>query len=630
MITNSLGIIALVLATILIVPMVCRKIRIPAIVGFILVGILVGPYGLHLLDSSSAIQTLGKIGMLYIMAQAGIEVDINDFRQQRTRSAIFGFYSFLFPFMLGLFTSRLFGYDWITCTLLGAMYGSHTLMTYPIVSRYGVQKNEAANIAVGGTMLTITLSLLVLAIVRNTISDAESQVSAWIAVGKIVFALAVIVGLFPWIAQQFFKRWSDSTGGFLIVLTMIVVSALLADWSGLEGILGAFVCGAALNKLVPNRSPVMQRFNFLGNTLFVPLFLLGVGMMIDVSLLWSGWTTILIAVVMIATKLAGKWLASWLAQVSFRLQGTERQLMFGLTHATAAGTLAIVTIGYEMGVFNAEILNAAVIMILALCSSASFITEYAAKQLALQEEARLESEKPNNEWLLMTVAENRHYELRELGELSELHDPELSSESDWTEATRLVNSQSKASLIYHPAQPLNTISRILVAVPRYAEKEHDFITCFGLIRRLSSQIGAKVVFYTNEDTQKALQAFCRRKGKYLRASYREMENWEDVLMIAKQMQADDMIVMINARPSTPSFNPLFEQVPHMLTTFFSDHSYIVVYPEQETGAAIPDILTGDTTQASRTWKIVSALKRAVLSFQQRAPIDRTASRKKDI
>ena len=156
-----------------------------------------------------------------------------------------------------------------------------------------------------------------------------------------------------------------------------------------------------------------------------------------------------------------------------------------------------------------------------------------------------------------------------------------------------------------------------MAVPRYAEKEHDFISCFGLIRRLSSQIGARVIFYTNHDTQRALQAFCHRKGKFLRASYREMEDWEDVLMIAKQMAPDDMIVLINARPSTPSYNPLFDTVPDVLERFFKDHSWMVVYPEQETGAAVPDLLTGDTPQASRTWKIVSAIKRAVLSFQQR-------------
>ena len=611
MITNPFAIFALVLATILLVPMICRKIRIPSIVGFIVVGMIVGTHGFGLLAGGTVIQTLGKIGMLYIMLQAGIEVDVNDFRQQRSRAIIYGFYSFILPFALGLLTSRLLGYGWDTCALLGAMYGSHTLMTYPIVSRYGVQKNAAVNIAIGGTMLTITLALLVLAYLKS------DHLNTWHTIGRIALTLGVITLVFPWLAQRFFKRWSDATSGFLIVMTMMVVSAWMADWSGLEGILGAFICGVVLNRLVPNLSPVMQRINFVGNNIFVPLFLIGVGMMIDISVLWDGWTTIIVAVVMIATKLLSKWLAAWLAQISFGLQSTERQLIFGLTHATAAGTLAIVTIGYETGIFEPVILNATVLMILVLCTSASFITEYAAKRLALQEEARLEADKADNSWLMLTVAENRHYELQELSELGELHEPDFASESDWTEAKKLINSQRKAAIVYHPSQPINTINRLLVAVPRYAEKEHDFITCFGLVRRLSSQLGAKVVFYTNEDTQRALHAFCRRKGKYLRASYREMENWEDVLMIAKQMMPDDMVVLINARPSTPSYNPLFEQVPTMLERFFSDHSYIVVYPEQETGSAIPDMMSGDTPQASKTWKVVSWLKQKILSFQQR-------------
>lgn len=616
MITNPYAIFALILATILLVPIICRKIRIPSIVGFIVVGIMAGSHGFGWLGGVETIQTLGKIGMLYIMLQAGIEVDTNDFRQQRSRSILYGLYSFLVPFVLGIGSSLLLGFNVTTSILMGAMYGSHTLMTYPIVSRYGVQKNAAVNLSIGGTMIAITLSLLVLAFLKSKYIDAD-PISTWGLLGRIALTLGIILLVFPWIAQRFFKRWSDATSGFLIVMTMMVVSAWLADWSGLEGILGAFICGAALNRLVPNLSPVMQRINFVGNNLFVPLFLIGVGMMIDVHVLWSDWTTIIIAVVMIATKLSSKWLAAWLAQVSFGLQGTERQLIFGLTHATAAGTLAIVTIGYKTVVFGDEILNATVLMILVLCTSASFITEYAAKRLALQEEARLEADKADNSWLMLTVAENRHYELQELSELGELHDADFASESDWSEAKKLINSQHKAAIVYHPSQPLNTINRLLVAVPRYAEKEHDFISCFGLVRRLSSQLGAKVVFYTNEDTQRALQAFCRRKGKYLRASYREMENWEDVLMIAKQMAPDDMIVLINARPSTPSYNPLFEQVPKMLDKFFSGHSYMLVYPEQEIGADVPDILTGDQTQASLTWKIVSAMKKKVLSFQQR-------------
>lgn len=618
MITNALAIIAIILATILCVPMVCRKMRIPSIVGFILVGIVVGPFGFNLISGGNAIQTLGKIGMLYIMLQAGIEVDINDFRQQRKHAIIYGFYAFIFPFALGLVTSRLLGFNWVTSSLMGAMYGSHTLMTYPIVSRYGVQKNAAANIAIGGTMLTISLSLLVLAYLKSNFVYQDAITTGGLVM-RAVATLAIIAIVFPWLAQRYFKRWTDPTSGFLVVMTMMVVSALLADWAGLEGILGAFICGVALNRLVPNLGPVMMRINFVGNNIFVPLFLIGVGMMIDISLLWESWATIIIALVMIATKLAGKWIAAWLAQKRFDLQAAERQLMFGLTHATAAGTLAIVTIGYETGIFNAEILNAAVLMILVLCTSASFITEYAAKQLALQEAARLEADKMDDSWQVMSIGENRHFELKELSELAELHDADLSSESDWTEALNHINRQRKASIIYHPNQPINTINRLLVAVPRYAEKEHDFISCFGLVRRLSSQIGARVIFFTNEDTQKVLQAFCRRKGKYLRASYREMENWEDALMLAKQMVPDDMIVFINARPSTPSYNPLFEQVPKSLDRFFSDHSYLVVYPEQETGAAIPDIMTGDTPQASLTWKMIGWIKKQILAFQQRPP-----------
>ena len=285
MITNPFAIFALILAAILLVPMVCRKIRIPSIVGFIVVGIMAGTHGFGWLGGVETIQTLGKIGMLYIMLQAGIEVDVNDFRQQRSRSVLYGLYSFLVPFVLGIGTSLLLGFSWTTSILMGAMYGSHTLMTYPIVSRYGVQKNAAVNIAIGGSMLTITLSLLVLAFLK------ANPEGTWSVIGRIVVTLGVITLVFPWLAQQFFKRWSDATSGFLIVMTMMVVSAWLADWSGLEGILGAFICGVSLNRLVPNLSPVMQRINFVGNNLFVPLFLIGVGMMINVSLLWSSWTT---------------------------------------------------------------------------------------------------------------------------------------------------------------------------------------------------------------------------------------------------------------------------------------------------------------------------------------------------
>ena len=615
MITNTLAIISLVLAIILLVPMVCRKLHIPSIVGFILTGIILSPYSLNILAPSITIATLGKMGMLYIMLQAGIEIDINDFSQHRRGAVALGFYSFLFPFVIGLLTSRFFGYSWTTCALLGAMYGSHTLMTYPIVSRYGVQKNRAANMAVGGTMLSITLALLVLAALKSNFAYTDTLTIGMMAIRIVLFAVLTIV-VFPWMAKYFFKRWNSPTSGFLVVMTLMSLSAYLADWAGLEGILGAFVCGVMLNKLVPNLSPLMQRIKFVGNSIFVPLFLLSVGMMVNIHVLWDSWATILIALAMIATKLAGKWIASWLTQFHFGLQALERQLIFGLTTATAAGTLAIVTIGFQAGIFDAEILNASVLMILVLCTLASFVTEHASKELALQEEARLEAEKIEDSWSVMGIGEEKQEKLEELSTLSELHEPEFSIESDWNEANNLLFSRGKATIIYHAEQPVNTVSRLLVAVPRYAEKEHDFISCFGLVRRLSSQLGARVVFFCNRDTQQALQAFCRRKGKYLRASYREMEDWEDVLMIAKQMKKDDLIVMISARPSTPSYNPLFAHVPDMLTRFFEGHSYIIVYPEQDAHGAT-DLLHNDLTPASMTWSMLSAIKRRMVQLLEK-------------
>lgn len=617
MITNSLAIMSIVLGAILLAPPICRKIHVPSIVGFILTGIALGPYGLNIFAESETIRVLGKMGMLYIMLQAGIEIDMNDFSHYKRSAVLFGFYTFLIPFALGMLTSRLMGFSWETCALMGGMYGSHTLMTYPIVSRYGIQKNAAVNIVVGGTMVAITLSLLVLAGLKSHLTGNESPLFWWTLAGKIALFAVMTLCFFPWVVQKAFKRQQDPVFCFMLVMTMLMLSAFLADWAGLEGILGAFVCGVSLNRLVPNRSSLMNRINFVGNSIFVPLFLIDVGMMIDISLCWQGWATITIAVVMIGTKLVGKWLAAWAAQGSFHLTGMERQLVFGLTHATAAGTLAIVTIGYQVGLFNSEILNGAVLMILVLCTISSFVTEYAAKQIALQEEAKLESERTEDEWLVMSVGEDLHDKLKELSNLSSLPDTEFVQSDDWADARQIIERRGKSTIIYHEVQPLNTINRLLVAVPRYAEKEYDFISCFGQIRRLSSQIGAKVVFFANEDTQRILKAMSRRKGKYLRASYREMGDWEEVLMMAKEAEKDDMIVMISSRHATASYNPLFEQIPDMLERFFQQHNYLILYPEQQMGGEVRDVFLTDIPQPSRTWRLVTQTKQWFLRLLRR-------------
>ncbi len=608
---------SIVLGVILLVPLVCRKIHVPSIVGFILVGIVIGPYGLNIFAESETIRVLGKMGMLYIMLQAGIEIDMNDFSQHKRSALVFGLYTFLIPFILGMATSRLMGFSWATCALLGAMYGSHTLMTYPIVSRYGIQKNAAVNIVVGGTMVAITLSLMVLAGLKSHLTGDENPLFWWTLAGKVALFTVITLWTFPFLVQKAFKRHQEPTFCFMVVMVVLTLSSFLADWAGLEGILGAFVCGVALNRLVPNRSTLMDRINFVGNSIFVPLFLLDVGMMIDISLCWHGWTTIAIACVMILTKLTGKWFAAWAAQGSFHLSGVERQLIFGLTHATAAGTLAIVTIGYQVGLFNSEILNGAVLMILILCTISSFVTEHAAKRIALREEVKLESERTEDEWIVMSVGEDLHDQMKELSHLSGLFDTEYIQSDDWTDARKIIERRGKSTIVYHEVQPLNTINRLLVAVPRYAEKEYDFVSCFGQIRRLSSQLGAKVVFFANEDTQRVLKALAIRKGKSLRASYREMGDWEEVLMMAKEAEKDDMVVMVSSRHATASYNPLFEQIPEMLRRFFDKQNYLIIYPEQQMGSEVCDVFLTEIPQPSRAWRMLTLSKQWILHLIRR-------------
>ena len=612
---SPLLILTIVIGIIWFVPIVCRKIHVPSIVGFILAGIVIGPSVLNMVGENSTIKILGSLGMLYIMFQSGSEIDINDFKQYKYRSLFFGLCTFFIPLGLGVLTSRyLLDFNWTSSLLLGAMYGSHTLMTYPIVSRYGVQKNVAVNITVGATMWAIILSLIVLAVVEQWNNTAQTTLDYIIQLAILTLFLLSVLWLFPSFARMFFKRYREPISEFMVVMLMLVGSALLADWAGLEGILGAFLCGVSLNRLLPNRSPLMGRINFMGNSVFVPLFLISVGLMINIEAFWSSWTTIIIAAVMILTKLMGKSLAAWIAQGVFRFSKHERQLVFGLSHATAAGTLAIVTIAYQMGIVSSEVLNAAVLMILVLCTTASFITEHAAKELALQESAQLEAYHEDDYWLLTSVGDDLRPAMREIGEMASLDNIEIKQSADWKDVSDMVEHTSKSVIVYHEAQPINTINRLVVAVPRYAEKERDFITCFGLVRRLAGELGAKVVFYAHPDTQVALQAMCRRPGKYLRAAFRNMDGWEEVGIISQTIVDNDMLVLLSSRKSTASYNPLFEQIPAMLTQHFTTFNSMVVYPEQLTGGPDVDTLLMEIPPASKTWSIISRVKRLVRRF----------------
>lgn len=601
--TTSTLVLLAVLTTFLVVPLVCRKLRVPGIVGFIMTGIIMGPHALGWIPQSGTIDVLGKIGMLYILFQSGVELDLNDFRNYARYSILFGLLSFSLPVVLGLLLGLyVFHFSWLTSLLLAAMLGSHTLMTYPIVSRYGIQRTQAVNIAVGGSMIAITLALTMMALIEPlSHPDVElSGIAEHVAL-LILFLLLVLYG-FPRFARWLLLKRIDTASQFVMTMLLLVASSLLAELAGVDGILGAFLCGLALNPKIPNRSSLMNYINFTGDTIFVPLFLLGVGMMIDVSACWGGSLVWLLAFAMVTSKLIGKWLAAAAIQVLHHMSSTERQLLFGLTHSASAGTLAIATVGYATGLFSQEVMSATVVMIILLCTTSSFFTEVSSRRQALREEALLESDRDEDRWILMTAPSNSPHAqgasalkspvlsssqlrrlsdpLRSLAALSSLPDPEYIVPADWKDAIAKVESGWESTIIYHEQQPLSTISRILVAVPAYAEKEHDFISCFGQIRRLSSELGARVVFYCTEDSKEALQSYCRRRGKYLRAEYCTMNDYKDILSIHRDLRRDDIVIFIAARRATVSYDTIFRLLPNMISRFFSDHSYLILYPEQ--------------------------------------------------
>ena len=262
-----------------------------------------------------------------------------------------------------------------------------------------------------------------------------------------------------------------------------------------------------------------------------------------------------------------------------------------------------------MGLLSSDVLNASVLMILVLCTTASFITEHASKELALQESAQLEADHEDDYWLLTSVGKDLRPTLREIGEMATLDNIEIKQSADWLDVSNMVEHTSKSVIVYHEAQPINTINRLVVAVPRYAEKERDFITCFGLVRRLAGELGAKVVFYAHPDTQVALQTMCRRPGKYLRASFRQMDGWEEVGILSQTIMENDMLILLSSRKSTASYHPLFEEIPTMLTKHFTMFSSMVVYPEQLTGGPDMDTLLMEIPPASKTWSLITRVKR---------------------
>ncbi|MDY0313544.1 MAG: cation:proton antiporter [Bacteroidales bacterium] len=409
---NPILVFSVILLIILLSPILLQRFKIPGIIGLIISGIIIGPYGFHIIesaDNNSAVELFSTIGLLYIMFVAGLELNLAQFKMNKYKSLSFGILTFIFPLAIGYgLCHYILGYDFNASLLTASMFATHTLVAYPIVSKLGVTKNEAVAITVGGTIFTDTAVLLILAVIVGNAQGNLSQ-DFFIRLG-ISFVLFLIIMFFivPKIARWFFSKLeSEKHAHFIFSLAVLFFAAFLADISGLEPIIGAFIAGLALNPIIPKTSALMNRIEFSGNALFIPFFLISVGMIVDVSVVIQGWGAAAVAGILIVGAVLGKWIAAFLTQVFFKYSKTQRNLIFGLSSSHAAATLAVILVGYRLEILDDNILNGTIILILVSCIIASFATERAAKTLALTDDDTPSSEKTLNkfaEHILIPVA----------------------------------------------------------------------------------------------------------------------------------------------------------------------------------------------------------------------------------
>ena len=656
----------LILLIILAAPLLLNKLRIPHLLGLIIAGAIIGPHGFNLVLRDSSIILSGTAGLLYIMFLAGLEIDMADFKRNSTKSLAFGMYTFLIPMILGTVVGIwVLQFNVLTSVLLASMFASHTLIAYPIISKLGISKNKAVSITVGGTMITDTLALLVLTII---VGMATGQVNDmfWIRLGVsiLIFALIVLFG-FPFIGRWFFKHVHDNISQYIFVLVMVFLGSFLAQVAGMEAIIGAFLSGLALNRLIPQSSPLMNRVEFVGNAIFIPFFLLGVGMLIDYRTFFTSFETIKVGLIMIIVATAAKYIAAWMTQKTFHLSTDQRSVIFGLSNAQAAATLAAVMVGYNVitgtdangepiRLLNESVLNGTILMILVTCTIASFAAQKGAHNIAAQDISDKEENKKESEHILIPVSNEETVE--ELVNLSlaikspqnknglfalKVIDNHHSDEKALKQSRRVLQTavntaaatdtrmkdllrydlsisnaiasvvkereitdlvvglhkekdipaaflghivesvlaeSSVSTFIYKPAQPISTVRRHLIIIPELAEKGIGFNQIIFRLRNVTQNTGAATVFYGSEATLNALKKLLAKKSG--EASYIEFNDWDDFLIVFRDIKPDDTMWIILSRKEGLSYAPAMARIPKYLNKYFQANSFVLAYPVQ--------------------------------------------------
>ena len=385
---EPITILLLIFIIILITPRLLKKISVPGIVGFIIAGVLIGPNGFNIIDKSSGIDLFSQFGLLYIMFLVGLEFDLIDFKRHRNDSITFGALTFFIPLLIGLPVCHyLLHLNFVASLLLASMFSTHTLISYPIASRLGITKNRAINIVIGGTIITDTAVLLLLAVVENSLFSKLDFIFWFKIISSLLLFVVIILWIIPIFSRWIFRNIKGGEGStqYIFVLVVLFLSAFLAQVAGIEPMIGAFMAGIALNRLIPGASPLMRRTVFIGNTLFIPFFLIGVGMIVDLKVILNGLNALYISLVLVTTALITKYMAAWITQYLFKYTRNERNIIFGLSSSHAAATIALVLVGYKIGLFDIDIINGTVLVIFFSCLFSSFFTENAGRKLAIIE-----------------------------------------------------------------------------------------------------------------------------------------------------------------------------------------------------------------------------------------------------
>ncbi|SDQ97101.1 Kef-type K+ transport system, membrane component KefB [Chryseobacterium soldanellicola] len=657
----------LVLVIILAAPILLNKIKVPHLLGLIIAGAVIGPNGFNVLTRDSSIVVTGTTGLLYIMFLAGLEIDLGDFKKNKWKSLGYGAYAFIFPFILGFIGSYfLLGFSVLTSVLFASLFSSQTLITYPLISKMGIAKNQAVNITVGGTMLTDVATLLVLAVVVGMVTG-EVNMAFWIKLAGsfAIFALIVLL-VFPILGRWFFKKVNDKISQYIFVLVMIYLAALLAELAGVEAIIGAFFAGLALNRLIPHSSSLMNRVEFVGNAIFIPFFLISVGMLIDFKVFFNSFDTLIVAGIMIVASIGGKYISAVITQKTFRFTKDEGKLIFGLSSASAAATLATVIVGYNIIIsetesgepvrlLNEHVLNGSILLILVSCTISSFITMSAGQKIV--ESSNEDTVSGNNheeENILLAINYEETVEkMVNLGILIKAHSNtqdffalnvinEDKNESSVKNAEKLLHQAKYTAaaadvtlqalkrydndvinginnvikehnitdlmigledekgfstsfaqnlyngylqndnvniFIYHAVQPLSTIKKYAVIIPKNAQKEAGFFHSLVRVWNIAKNSGAKMVFYAPENTTNLLQRIIKKSN--IEAEFIMIHTWEDSEEMASGIKDDEGLIIFMAKRGMHSYIPRMRMIPELLNRSLLNKNYLLIFPFSE-------------------------------------------------